>query len=404
MHGRTARAVSPALSHASRPRQLGDPAVLASPSQRLPGRRLLRPEKLAAVRLTSPHSLPTFGLVPRGTGGFPKGNLPPPVGGAPTPPASLAGRVLGPPLPVHAAQAATVRRPEPRFPPALPNRPRPPWGPPRRQVRPEVTRRGQVPSASCPRCCGRRRAGEPGWPRLPALEPGGRPAGAVSCRETCHRASRPVTGASAGSSLSAYGAAAAFGSCEIQMPAPGWSPPQGQLGLGSGGSSRLGLDACLLPSLAHLRNPGPVPAAVPLFPCLVPSDFLSGAPATRGSTGAGAALRGKAPLGAPAQAPPGEAGLQGPRHSRLSPPCLPTPIPRENEGRRAVRSAGCWRARRPLEAGLCSNHLGEDGRLPRGWGSSLMTREPVGRVWEMWPWAPGRRLRAPGRHPLPPPG
>ena len=55
----------------------------------------------------------------------------------------------------------------------------PPWGPPRRQVRPEVTRRGQVPSASCPRCCGRRRAREPGWPRLPALEPGGRPAGAV---------------------------------------------------------------------------------------------------------------------------------------------------------------------------------------------------------------------------------
>ena len=188
-----------------------------------------------------------------------------------------------------------------------------------------------------------------------------------SCRETCHRASRPVTGASAGSSLSAYGAAAAFGSCEIQMPAPGWSPPQGQLGLGAGGSSRLCLDACLLPSLAHLRSPGPVPAAVPLSPCLVPSGFLSGAPAARGSTGAGAALRGKAPLGAPAQAPAGGGRAAGPPPQPAL-PALPAPPPHPpgNEGRRAGRWAGGGGGRRPQEAGLCSNHLGEDGRLLAG--------------------------------------
>lgn len=322
MHGRTARAVSPALSHASRPRQPGAPAVLASPSQRPPGHGLLRPEKLAAVRLTSPHSLPTLGVVPRGTGGFPKGNLTPPVGGAPTPPASLAGQVLGPPLPVHAAQAATVRRPEPRFPPALPNLPRPPPGQARGDakgtgafrlltalLRAEAGPRARLAEAPCSRA-----RGTPSRRCLPV----GKPATACPVLSP-ERQQAPVSRHMARRQLSG----AVRSRCQpqaglLRRDSWAWAP-----------AARLGF-VWMLVSSRHL------PTCETQVRSLLRSRFSPASclrasfpePPPRGAArGAGAALRGKAPLGAPAQAPAGGGRAAGPPPQPALPalPALPPP-------------------------------------------------------------------------------
>lgn len=173
--------------------------------------------------------LPTWAEAFSGTGRYREGNR------RRTPSLLLCSRpVPGPPdLPTPPRQRQAAGCPASWFPRALPSRQHLSCAPSGSRVGPEGRRWGRAPStpstgrSGAPTVLGARLA------QLPCSRSQEDPQPALSfCREICHRVSCPVTGASAGSSLSADGAAAAFRSCEIQMPAPGWSPPAGTAGPG----------------------------------------------------------------------------------------------------------------------------------------------------------------------------